>query len=211
MARKTKEEASKTRQIILDTALKLFCEQGMTETSLTDIATTAGVTRGAIYWHFKNKNDLFITIWEEFCEPLSNLIDSSIREDEPDPLGKLRFFLMALLDRMSRDPTQRQIFIILFSLDKSHQDIVEIHQHTHVKYQQFLQDLEQSLTNAIKRGQLSPTFNSRIGAHLISATINGYILKCIQDNDSKFHLNQAEPLIDMLIGMFEDYHHHTPN
>lgn len=59
MARKTKKQAQETRQQILDTALRVFSEHGVSATSLSDIATAAGVTRGAIYWHFKNKAEIF--------------------------------------------------------------------------------------------------------------------------------------------------------
>ncbi len=63
MARKTKEQAQATRQHILDVALRLFSQQGVSSTSLAEIAKAAGVTRGAIYWHFKDKSDLFNEIW----------------------------------------------------------------------------------------------------------------------------------------------------
>ena len=59
MARKTKRQAQETKQQIIDAALRLFTVQGVSATSLSDIASAAGVTRGAIYWHFKNKVDLF--------------------------------------------------------------------------------------------------------------------------------------------------------
>ncbi|MDV7394715.1 TetR family transcriptional regulator, partial [Arthrospira platensis SPKY1] len=59
MVRKTKEEAWETRQRILDAAEQVFQRQGVSRTSLSHIAAEAGVTRGAIYWHFKNKVDLY--------------------------------------------------------------------------------------------------------------------------------------------------------
>lgn len=65
MARRTKEEAEKTRQNILDAAFEVFTQKGFTRTRLSDIASAAGVTRGAIYWHFKDKVDLFIALAED--------------------------------------------------------------------------------------------------------------------------------------------------
>ena len=59
MARRTKEEAQATRDRILDAAELEFQRHGVSRTSLQAIARAAGVTRGAIYWHFKNKPDLF--------------------------------------------------------------------------------------------------------------------------------------------------------
>ena len=58
MVRRTKEDAMATRDSILDAAELLFAERGVSSTTLQHIATAAGVTRGAIYWHFKNKQAL---------------------------------------------------------------------------------------------------------------------------------------------------------
>ena len=57
--RRTKEEAAKTRAHILDVALRLFGELGYSGASLSKIATAAKVTKGAIYWHFESKVDLY--------------------------------------------------------------------------------------------------------------------------------------------------------
>ncbi|TIC84674.1 TetR family transcriptional regulator [Crenobacter intestini] len=59
MARKTKEEAEQTRQGILDAATEVFWAKGVNRTTLSDIASAAGVTRGAIYWHFAGKDEIF--------------------------------------------------------------------------------------------------------------------------------------------------------
>ena len=64
MARSTKEEALETRSRILDAAEEVFFTRGLAQSSLADVAVAADVTRGAIYWHFKNKSDLF----EAMCE-----------------------------------------------------------------------------------------------------------------------------------------------
>jgi TetR/AcrR family acrAB operon transcriptional repressor len=69
MARRTKEEAQQTRCNIMSLALDLFCQQGLARTSLTDIAKATDLTRGAIYWHFKNKEELFVTLWEGCVPP----------------------------------------------------------------------------------------------------------------------------------------------
>ena len=57
--RRTKEEAAKTRAHILDVALRLFGELGYSGASLSKIASAAKVTKGAIYWHFESKVDLY--------------------------------------------------------------------------------------------------------------------------------------------------------
>ncbi|HEY6609577.1 MAG TPA: TetR family transcriptional regulator, partial [Pseudomonas sp.] len=70
MARKTPAEAARTRQRILDAAGAVFSRDGIAETTLEQIAQQAGVSRGAIYWHFKGKRDLLQTLFDEQKLPL---------------------------------------------------------------------------------------------------------------------------------------------
>ena len=53
--RRTKEAAENTRKRIMEGALDLFIEKGFSNTSLTEIAHSLGITKGVVYWHFKNK------------------------------------------------------------------------------------------------------------------------------------------------------------
>lgn len=66
MARKTREDALKTREGLLDAALELFSTAGFDNTNLADIARKANVTRGAVYWYFSNKMEVFETLEAEF-------------------------------------------------------------------------------------------------------------------------------------------------
>jgi TetR/AcrR family transcriptional regulator, acrAB operon repressor len=65
--RKTKEEAAITRQILLKAALSVFSRKGYAATTLEDIAQEAGVTRGAIYWHFGSKVELYMSLIETYA------------------------------------------------------------------------------------------------------------------------------------------------
>lgn len=98
MARKTKEEAEKTRSQILDSAEVLFQAQGVSRTSLQAIAAHAGITRGAIYWHFKDKGDLFNAMVERIIWPMENVCSESGSSEviaaDPDPIRTLRQHLI---------------------------------------------------------------------------------------------------------------------
>lgn len=74
-----KEEAQETRSQILEAAEKAFYERGVARTTLADIATLAGVTRGAIYWHFSNKADLVQAMLDSLREPLDEMARASGR------------------------------------------------------------------------------------------------------------------------------------
>lgn len=79
MAKKTKADALKTRQHLIETAIAQFALRGVANTTLNDIADAADVTRGAIYWHFENKTQLFNEVWLQ-QPPLRELIQDSLRD-----------------------------------------------------------------------------------------------------------------------------------
>ena len=81
MARRTKAEAEETRQRILDAAERLFFVDGVSRTSLELIANAAGVTRGAIYWHFKNKVELFEALHERVKLPAEDIVERAMAGD----------------------------------------------------------------------------------------------------------------------------------
>ncbi|KJY47203.1 TetR family transcriptional regulator [Streptomyces sp. NRRL S-444] len=64
-----------TRQRIQDVALELFAEQGYEKTSLREIAERLDVTKAALYYHFKTKEDIIISVFEDLTRPIDELID----------------------------------------------------------------------------------------------------------------------------------------
>src|SRR6476659_3155944 len=77
MARRTKEEAQETRARLLDAAEQVFHEKGVAHASLEDIAAAAEVTRGAVYWHFKDKAELFDAMMQRVVLPSEAMEESS--------------------------------------------------------------------------------------------------------------------------------------
>lgn len=114
MVRRTKEEAEQTRRSILAAARKTFHEQGVGNTSLEQIAQAAGLTRGAIYWHFANKEELFRAMRQEVTVPLADRMDYTLLSDPATaPLDRIRNFLMQFSDSVSDDPSVRHTMEIL--------------------------------------------------------------------------------------------------
>ena len=90
MPRRTKEDALKTRQLLIESAIQQFALRGVTSTTLADIADAAGVTRGAVYWHFASKAELFNEMWQQQL-PLRDLLQHEFNlKDDQDPLSTLR-------------------------------------------------------------------------------------------------------------------------
>lgn len=112
MARRTKEEAAATRDGILDAAEKLFVEQGVSRTTLQHIASAAGVTRGAIYWHFDDKGALFNAMMERATLPLECALSVLGEADEANVLDDLHAFIVEIFRVTETNPQARRVFEI---------------------------------------------------------------------------------------------------
>jgi TetR/AcrR family acrAB operon transcriptional repressor len=78
--KRTKEEAVVTRATVLKAALSVFSKKGYAAATLDDVAKTAKVTRGAIYWHFKGKADLYNTLVEEMSARGASVVEQAVAE-----------------------------------------------------------------------------------------------------------------------------------
>lgn len=110
MVRRSKEDALATRNSLLDAAERVFLAQGVAGTSLNDIALAAGTTRGAIYWHFQDKADLFNAMMDRVVLPLQGAMEMVQQEAGADPLPGLRQAMQAALRQTVTDPQTRRVF-----------------------------------------------------------------------------------------------------
>ena len=114
MARKTKENAELTRQRLIEAARQVFLERGVSRTTMEHIAMQAGVTRGAIYWHFNNKLDLFQAMREQVFLPLIDRMDDTLLvEGSEDPLTCIENFLCGTIHVLNDSTETRQIYEIM--------------------------------------------------------------------------------------------------
>lgn len=114
MPRKTKTNAQKTRDTILDAAAMVFAREGVAGASLDEIARTAGVTRGAVYWHFTNKTDIFQALYNQLYVPFTTAILAGLSTDHPAPLRQLETLCTDQLLELVDQPQKRRIIEILF-------------------------------------------------------------------------------------------------
>jgi TetR/AcrR family transcriptional regulator, acrAB operon repressor len=199
MARNTKEEALETRNRILDAAENVFHEKGVGRTSLADVADAADVTRGAIYWHFKNKSDLFDAMCERVRLPMEAMVDANAEEDEPDPLGQLRATCVFVLREAVHNPHSRKVFDILFHkcefVDQA--DPIVIRQQE--CFLDGMANFERIFTNAIVKQQLPPDLDVRLACVVLHASLAGLLNNWLFAPDSFDLSGQAERLIDACI------------
>ena len=113
MARRTKAEAEETREKILDAAEQLFFAHGVAQTSLEQIAEEAGVTRGAVYWHFADKVALFRTLHERVRLPQEEIVEQASVDGHPDPLGLIERVSLDCLKTITIDLRRQRVYAIL--------------------------------------------------------------------------------------------------
>lgn len=113
MVRRTKEDAVATRNSLLDAAERVFYDKGVSRASLGDIAQAAGATRGAIYWHFKDKADLFNAMMDRVTLPLEFACGfRGAGAEEEASLWRLRGAMRAALHAVATDERVRRVFEI---------------------------------------------------------------------------------------------------
>ncbi|SNR86007.1 transcriptional regulator, TetR family [Methylobacillus rhizosphaerae] len=116
MARKTKENAEITRQRIITAAREVFAKRGVSRTTMEHIASHAEVTRGAIYWHFKNKIELFHAMRDQAILPLIDHIDAvALDEKSEDPLSTIEQFFTNTILTLMQDPATNQTYEIMMT------------------------------------------------------------------------------------------------
>lgn len=114
MARRTKAEAESTRAAILDAAEVMFYQHGVSRTTLEKIAAAANVTRGAIYWHFQNKADLFNAMLERVRLPFQHMLDTVDANPSADPIQQVRDLLISGLSLIASSEQHRRVLTIVF-------------------------------------------------------------------------------------------------
>ena len=175
MARSTKVEAIETRNRILDAAERVFHAQGVSRSSLEDVAQAAQVTRGAIYWHFKNKGDLFDAMLERVKLPMEALVEAGGDMHQADPLGQLRTALIFVLQEIALNPQSRMVFDIVFLKC----ELVEASDPLWVRRQHGARKahatFERIMHNAILRGQLPEALDVPLASAALRGTISGLI------------------------------------
>ena len=115
MARRTKAEAEQTRQQILKAALDLFVEKGYERATFEDVAGRIGLSKGAVYWHFKSKPDLFAALVEDMTAKHNAQIAALL--PEPVSLEGLVSHFVARAELLVSKPINRKFIKMMFSMD----------------------------------------------------------------------------------------------
>jgi TetR/AcrR family acrAB operon transcriptional repressor len=184
MVRRTKEEAQATRSRILDTAELVFERRGVSRTTLNEIAQAAGLTRGAIYWHFKDKADLFNAMMLRVTLPMEQAAN---RSDDPmllDPLEHIRTSFTDVLRKVVSDPQVRRVFEIATHKVEYVDELQAVRSRHLSTRDECMAHVQRGLNAAMRRGQLGRRLPARAAALGLHALVDGLMQNWMLDPGS---------------------------
>jgi TetR/AcrR family acrAB operon transcriptional repressor len=184
MVRRSKEDALATRHSLLDAAEHVFLAQGVAGTSLNDIAEAAGTTRGAIYWHFKDKADLFNAMMDRVALPMQRALSLVDAAPEADPLPGLKMALRGAMHQTVTDPQTRRVFEVATHKVEYVDSLCAVRErHLQVRALWIARFREVLLRSAAVRGRhlsVPPT----VAAHGLHALLDGLIQNWLLDTEA---------------------------
>lgn len=202
MVRRTKEEALETRNKLLDAAECLFQSKGVSRTTLQDIATHAGATRGAVYWHFKDKSDLFNAMMERVTLPMEGYFTDTggggtPARQEVRALERTRNVILKALHQIAHDAQTRRV------LEVATQKVEYIDEHLSIRLRHlavrngFLCRVEEGLHAAAAHERLKLPLCSKVAAQGLHALIDGLIQNWLLDPQAFDLLAVARETMDV--------------
>lgn len=175
MVRRTKEDAGKTRDQLLDAAEKLFQSKGVSRTSLQDIAVEAGTTRGAVYWHFRDKADLFNAMMERVTLPLE-AAKARLADDQPgghDALDLMRRSVMTALHRTVHDERTHRVFEIATLQVEYNDEMLAVRERQEAMCTGFVAKASEAIAEASSKRNVPLSIPVDVAGRGLHALING--------------------------------------
>lgn len=198
MVRKTKADALVTRQQLIDAAIEQFALRGFSSTTLMDIADAASVTRGAVYWHFSSKVELFNEIWLQQI-PLSDIIQHRLIQNEKEnSLAWLREKFIIALQYISQTPKQRLLMQILYhkcEFNKGMMSEAEIRQRLFFRYDR----MHKILALCIQQGSLPANTDIALTMVILQSFFSGLMKNWLLFPEQVDLYHQAAELVDNIM------------
>lgn len=188
--RRTKAEAAETRREILDAAARLFAANGTGVPAIEAVASSAGLTRGAVYWHFKDKQQLFTALWAQLNEPLDRMFADAL--DSAEPLQALRGICIEFIVSLQSNECRRRMMMLMLS----NPQLMSSCNAQHGMRDKCLGKFEALLVSAQKRRQVARTLDTKLAALATLCFVSGVALDYLKGNHSRSLKRIAPQLVD---------------
>jgi TetR/AcrR family acrAB operon transcriptional repressor len=201
MARKTKEEAQATREGILDAALTCFHENGVAGTSLAAIGERAGYSRGAVYWHFKNKTEVLEAMINRERIPFIKRLRRTYSPHRNTPILDLRSAMLISLSELANDPRLRDMMEIMLRNDLSAESQA-MQQLQHDSIEEEMAIFRRALERAGELGQLRGGVDVTVVSRILHAGLTGVLYSAMMQ-PQRFELERdSRETMDALLSYY---------
>jgi TetR/AcrR family acrAB operon transcriptional repressor len=199
MVRRTKSEAEVTRQKLLDAAASVFREHGVAHSSLAEVAAAAGVTRGAVYWHFRDKAHLFDALCEREQLPMEAMLAGAGEVRQQDPLGALRTLAVDGLTRLATNARTQAVFDVIFHKCEFAAEFASVAGRRHATDTGCLANVERLLKQAVDIGQLPANTDTELAARCLNSYMVGVMHEWVQRPEAYDLARAAPAMIDCVL------------
>ena len=182
-----KRSAEETKKRILASARTVFVEEGYAQASMRQIARASGISVGALYLHFKNKEKLYLTFVQEWMEQLNGETREALL-DMDDPMEAMKAFIIITIEFVRRN---REI-IILQGRELGFHFGIELKR-------EFFRERRGVIADIVRRGLAKGVFrecDADEAAKVIFNTLRGFGVSMVLDEDAMF---ASEACVDMVL------------
>jgi TetR/AcrR family acrAB operon transcriptional repressor len=156
------------RKEIIDATVRVMAARGWSETSIDEITREAGVSRGLISYHFKDKNELLSGVLERSREIFSDAVSAAVAASH-DPAEQMRLATRAAILQAREDPVAFEVFLN-FSANGATDALLQ------AQVRQLYQQFRDVTAQAIRRGQESGIYARSLDADTAAARHQGTII-----------------------------------
>ena len=185
MARQTKERAEQTRERIIDAAEQVFYRRGVARASLEEIAREAGVTRGAVYWHFADKVEVFIAVEHRAKQPYEQM-RAALRSSVPgdgDVMQALETSIVESFERLRSDEVARmRLTVVLLRCEYVDEMMPALERQTETT-RSLLSELQHYFSAVIPPPPSGSDWQPEAAAQVLHALVHGSFMRWLRSPD----------------------------
>ncbi len=192
--KRTKEESERTREELLNSAVQIFSEKGVARATLNEIARGAGVTRGAVYWHFQNKVEMFDALHESMHRPFFETAFSGLDKQHPDPIEQLRNLWVKVFQDLEEDERRKQSLMLFMRKCSYSGDLAPYKEQHRLKEEESILLFQDYFDEMKSTGRLPSTIDSELLTEGMFCFMKGLLFEYL-DDPKRYDLKKKVPTL----------------
>lgn len=182
-----------SRQKIIQAAFEAFGESGYDKTSMDDIVKRSGLSKGTLYWHFKNKHELFVATIQFLFKDADEQLEMLVNQDTP-AADRIRLFFAQAMQILAPNPQLVGLLISAFFQSYQNEEAQAVLREF---YERYISAIEQLVQQGIDRGEFRQV-NPHTAAIAFMAGGDGVALYTLLDPDWDM-VEAVNDLVDLLL------------